>query len=364
MICPKCGTPNADSAKFCNECGAPLRGIEASAAVTDAAGAAAGAAAAGAAGAAAAGAAATGAAATGAAGAATAGAAAAGAAATGAAGAAAGAGASGSSAKAGDGGSAGSGAAKAADSAAKNVPVTDDVNGPYDPTFDNISKKQRKKNIKVNIESEKDIVGQKVTKNIFQCPDGVYRWVYELAMLKNPSILFTTWKVLGLSLGIVFLLITVISLFTGDLNMQTFLFDIKLLGILAVVIFFLSIIAYIIVAAMYGWKYVVVFEMNDTMIKHIQIASQHKKAEVLGLITALVGLAAKRPTTIGVGLNAASRSEMVSTFDIVRTVRCYPSRNLIKVNERLFKNQVYAEDEDYEFVRDFIVSHCKNAKIF
>jgi hypothetical protein len=34
-------------------------------------------------------------------------------------------------------------------------------------------------------------------------PDGKYRWVYEVPMLKNPSILFDVYKVLGISFGIV-----------------------------------------------------------------------------------------------------------------------------------------------------------------
>jgi hypothetical protein len=34
-------------------------------------------------------------------------------------------------------------------------------------------------------------------------PDGKYRWVDEVPMLKNPSILFDVYKVLGISFGIV-----------------------------------------------------------------------------------------------------------------------------------------------------------------
>ena len=34
-------------------------------------------------------------------------------------------------------------------------------------------------------------------------PDGKYRWVYEVPMLKNPSILIDVYKVLGISFAIV-----------------------------------------------------------------------------------------------------------------------------------------------------------------
>ena len=38
--------------------------------------------------------------------------------------------------------------------------------------------------------------GKKVSENIYLCPDGVYRWIYEFPMAKNPTILITVWKVL------------------------------------------------------------------------------------------------------------------------------------------------------------------------
>ena len=59
--------------------------------------------------------------------------------------------------------------------------------------------------------------GEKVTENVYLCPDGVYRWVYEFPMLKNPAILFTVWRVLLMSCAICVLLVGVPSLFTGGL---------------------------------------------------------------------------------------------------------------------------------------------------
>ena len=87
-----------------------------------------------------------------------------------------------------------------------------------------------------------------------------------------------------------------------------------------------------------------------------------KKAEAIGLITALVGLAAKNPTTVGAGMLSASRSTSTSVFANVRRVKARRRMNLIKVNQLLFKNQVYVPDEDYDFVYDYIKSHCPKAK--
>ena len=48
------------------------------------------------------------------------------------------------------------------------------------------------------------ISGEKVTENIRLCPDGKYRWIYEFSMLKNPAVLRTVFKVLGISAGAVY----------------------------------------------------------------------------------------------------------------------------------------------------------------
>ena len=58
----------------------------------------------------------------------------------------------------------------------------------------------------------------------------------------------------------------------------------------------------------------------------------------------------------------ATRTEMYSDFSKTRKVKSYPRRNLIKVNGLLSRNQVYAMSEDFEFVKDYIISHCENLK--
>lgn len=38
---------------------------------------------------------------------------------------------------------------------------------------------------------------ERLSPNILREPDGVYRWVYELSLFKNPTILFMLWRILG-----------------------------------------------------------------------------------------------------------------------------------------------------------------------
>ena len=126
------------------------------------------------------------------------------------------------------------------------------------------------------------IRGQQVTENIYLCPDGKYRWYYEFPMMKNPTLLYTVWKVLALAFFIVWLLIFLISL--GDAVSYGFGSVLKFTGaFLLLFLFFmgLGLIAYIFLAAVYGWKYIVLFEMDEKEIAHIQMPKQFDKAQAM-----------------------------------------------------------------------------------
>lgn len=201
-------------------------------------------------------------------------------------------------------------------------------------------------------------VGERVT----LCPDGKYRWIHEVNLLTNPSILFDVWKVLGISMGILVVFGLVIMLFTGNLDLDM----LKGFGggilIASGVIAAISIPGYLVYAAMTGWKYVVLFIMDEKEVVHQQMPKTAKKAQLIGELTMLAGLVAGRPGMVGTGLLAKSRTSMTTTLSSVR--RLIPCRrmHLIKVNGLLEKNRVYVPDEDFDFVYDFLCKHCVKAK--
>lgn len=205
--------------------------------------------------------------------------------------------------------------------------------------------------------------GEKVTENIWLCPDGVYRWTYEFDMRRNPMILFTVLKVMAIAWSVVYLFTLAIDLFGGNIHsLGDFWDSSKLFVILAGIVLVLSLVSYVILAALYGWKYQVLFEMTDTSVTHIQMPKQFKKAEAIGWLTMLAGIAAKKPYMVGLGLNVAAKNSSTSEFKNVETVKVRRKRNTIHVNQLLDKNQVYAEDADFDFVEKFITERCTKAK--
>ena len=206
--------------------------------------------------------------------------------------------------------------------------------------------------------------GRKITENIYLCPDGVYRWNYEFDMLRNPTILFTVWKVLGIAFGVVYLFTLILDLFQGVIKSLADLWDAsKLFVILAGVFLVISVIAYLILAALYGGKYQVLFEMTEEQVTHIQMPRQFKKAEAIGWLTAFVGAAAGKPYMVGLGLSTSAKNTQTSVFSSVEYVKVRKKRHTIHVNQLLDRNQVYAQDADFEFLEKFILERCTKARI-
>lgn len=197
--------------------------------------------------------------------------------------------------------------------------------------------------------------------NIRLCPDGKYRWVYEFSMLKNPTILLTIWKILAICC-----LIPALIVILSDLKWEgagALLSGAKVYGFALLVITAVSLLAYFILAAIYGGKYIVLFEMDNEGITHIQQPRQFKKAQGLAWLTMLAGAVGNNLAATGLGISVATKNAVSSSFPYVKSVQGFPRRNTIKLHEVFAHNQVYVEKEDYDFVWHYIISRCEKAKI-
>ncbi len=204
--------------------------------------------------------------------------------------------------------------------------------------------------------------GKNVTPNIVFCPDGVYRWYYEFNMLKNPTIFITVSKVLLLSVTIVYAFVLILIIHNGE-DLEEIIDLTKGFVLIYLFMLFLGLISYLIIAMTYGGKYMVLFEMNEKQISHIQMQKQFKKAQAIGWLTSIVGAASGNIGTIGQGILASSKYSSTSVFKNVESVIVKRGRNTIYLNQLLNKNQIYVYDEDFNFLVNFIQSHCIKAKI-
>lgn len=199
--------------------------------------------------------------------------------------------------------------------------------------------------------------GQKVTENIVLGTDGKYHWYYEFKLMKNPTILFLLWKIFFWIFIGIWAMLVIFDLFGGRLDMDDFLnisktFLLVLVGFEAFVAF-----GYFIYALLQGFKYCVLFEMDDHGVTHTQMQKQFKKAQAISFVTMFLGVYAGKPGVVGTGILAATKQSMSSSWSSVKSVEIIRKHDVIKVNERLNKNQVYALPEDFPFVEEFIKNH-------
>ena len=205
---------------------------------------------------------------------------------------------------------------------------------------------------------EQDFIGFRVKKD----EDGKYRWIYELSLFKNPGLFLLIWKIFFFVILGIFAFMIIIDLFTWPEEFPERLWNsLKILGYFMIGMTVLVGISYLIYAAIMNGKYVVAFEMDENGIYHRQIPVQAKKAKKLGQAVMLGGILRGDLTMTGVGLNS-QRTEMYSDFSKVRKVKARPAFHTIKVNAPLNHNQVYAQKEDFDFVKEFIIAHCPKLK--
>ncbi len=193
------------------------------------------------------------------------------------------------------------------------------------------------------------------------CSDGKYRWVYEMNLLTNPTVFLTVFKIFFFIALFLWLVVGLFAdLIHGDV--QAFLNFGKVMLVVLAIFAGLTLLGVLILAAIYGGKYVVLFEMDEERIKHIQLPRQVRKAQVVGVIAAMAGIAAKNPAAIGAGTLAAGKSSSTSEYRKVRRVVPRRALHLIKVNQLFERNQIYVQKEDFDFVYEYIKSRCPQKK--
>lgn len=199
-----------------------------------------------------------------------------------------------------------------------------------------------------------------VTPGIRQDQDGTYRWLVEINLLKDTTIPFTVWKILLLSCLVPLALTVVLALAEG--NLTEHLFPIfRLFGLAATIVTVLVAVGYYLVfIPIRGMRYPVVFEMDPKGIRHMQMPKSQDKTELLAWLGILAGALAGNPAVVGTNLLAASRKQLYTEFKKVRKIDVDRRKKVIKlVASDMTRNLIYASQEDFEFVQEWILKHCR-----
>ena len=195
-------------------------------------------------------------------------------------------------------------------------------------------------------------------KNIKVNNEGKYVWGYELNLFRNFVILKLVLKIVGLSLLGVYVLSCMLSLGNSGFFFSGLLENTKIFIILITVMLIIALVSYFIYAKMIGSKYCVVFEMDESGIKHTQLDKQADKAKMLSLIEVLAGAATKDLSLVGTGLMKYGRTSIYTDFKKVKKINADRNSNTIILKYGLHNNQIYIEDDDYDEVLAFIRSNC------
>lgn len=188
--------------------------------------------------------------------------------------------------------------------------------------------------------------------------DGKYRWLYDLDLRKNLSILYTTIKVVLISFLIPLVLLMIIFAIEGNLiNALKDLLPIYFL--IGIVLVFITLISYYIVVRYYKGRFSFMFEMDENGITFKRFGSDAEKTETIGKIVSIIGATTNNAGLVGGGLNLAASQTSTSNFSKVRSIKAILERDLIKVNSLFLFNQIYVNKDDYQFVLNYIQSHIK-----
>ena len=184
-----------------------------------------------------------------------------------------------------------------------------------------------------------------------------FTWSYEMSLFKNPTIFITVAKALLLTVIITTVFISLITMIADGFSLDGLKFTLQLGGILLGIFAGLLIIGYLVYAAVMGGKYAVDFTMDEKKLIHAQAESQAKKAKKIGTAAVVAGVLTGRPSTVGAGLTS-TRTVSTTEFSDVKKVIVNRRRSTIKLKE-IGSNHVYADGDDFDFVKEFIRAHIK-----
>ena len=102
--------------------------------------------------------------------------------------------------------------------------------------------------------------------------------------------------------------------------------------------------------------------MDEEGVSATQAPNEAKKTKAIGIVAAAMGVATGNLSQVGVGMTVSSRDGMYSRFGTVSKVKADRNHNTINLRNGLYHNQLFVSEEDFDFVLNFITTHCPKLK--
>jgi len=175
------------------------------------------------------------------------------------------------------------------------------------------------------------------------------QWEISVPIFKNTVIL----KQLGIALGISFGLVAVIiGLISGNI-----VYYLYFLGLIAALLF----LTWLFISAVYGGKYEVEFELDNKGALCRTQAKQAKKNRMINGLTVFLGLFSGRLSAAGAGMVAQSRQEVFLRWSKITKVKYKPKSRTILLRGGWTENiALFCSADNYSQIEQEIILRTKH----
>ena len=154
------------------------------------------------------------------------------------------------------------------------------------------------------------------------CPDGKYRWAYEVNMYRNPTIFYVIANMFLICYLVCVVLFSVINFCLDEEVLSSIL---MLTGVF-LFLFLITIPAYLVIAAIMGGTYAALFVMDENGIEHHQMPKKVKKLQLINTIGGWVGAAKGDLSMVGLSLFSSGVQVTKTDFKNIHSVKTAPRR--------------------------------------
>ena len=189
------------------------------------------------------------------------------------------------------------------------------------------------------------------------CDDGVYRWVYVYDLWKNYTVILEIEKIFILTAMVIMIIQGLLGI-TEKGIVKRLISAAQEAGVILAVMTGLLLISYPIYCLLSKGKYCVLFEMDDRSIMHTRMEKKVEREDLVEWLWAANEILDSRLLSTGLSIATASEASMETVFADVRKVTVSRKGKTITLRCRITRNQVYVDDEHFEFVKDFILERC------